>query len=219
MLKIERNLNDLKNQLKEQYLFLSKSCSDFDKGETMEAKRIALALRILLYDKSSSGSNSLLGQLSQKEKILFLNSCHPFCANNLMPHIGLVYLTAVNTGQGFKCDYKPLLGDYLKLGNQEDWQEFHVWWEGLVIKDQCKNSFTRKSLILHVADTDGGAHIDGKIKKEYAELSRENSIGWTFESQIDGKIESKPINGIELASVRQIGYEVQLSIKKYFSFS
>jgi hypothetical protein len=71
--------------------------------------------------------------------------------------------------------------------------------------------FTRKDLVLSIANQDGGAHVDPQLDEDYAGLTRKNSIGWVAE--IDGKIipnESNPA----LASIRQIAYKVLESLKR-----
>ena len=39
------------------------------------------------------------------------------------------------------------------------------------------NKFSRKNLILNVADTDGGTHVDPELDEKYMAFSRKNSLG------------------------------------------
>jgi hypothetical protein len=81
-----------------------------------------------------------------------------------------------------------------------------------VIKDQAGLKFCRRELILHVADTDGGAHIDPELDEQYLALSRANSLGWVFRKEdIVRSLEGKP----ELACVRKIANEVRLTIHTF----
>jgi len=57
---------------------------------------------------------------------------------------------------------------------------FVQWWNDPVLKDQQGRTFNRRELILNVADTDGGAHVDPELDEKYMELSRKNSLGWIF---------------------------------------
>ncbi len=78
-----------------------------------------------------------------------------------------------------------------------------------------KNKFTRKDIILNVANKDGGAHVDPTLPEMYYELSRKNSIGWkliTDETVMDFSV------GPELASIRQIAYEIIVTLEKDFPF-
>lgn len=45
-------------------------------------------------------------------------------------------------------------------------------------KDREGKEFTRRDLVLTVADQEGGAHIDPALNEAYANLSRFNSLSW-----------------------------------------
>jgi hypothetical protein len=94
---------------------------------------------------------------------------------------------------------------------------FVKWWNDWVLKDKKGRLFNRRELIGHVADTDGGAHVDPELDEAYMALSRSNSLGWVFsDSKIERAFEGRP----ELACMRQIAHEVLLSLRenapKYF---
>ena len=82
--------------------------------------------------------------------------------------------------------------------------DFETWWEGVVFIDGKGQKMTRKELILAVANQDGGAHVNTTLDAKYADLSRNNSFGW---SALDGG-KTEPLKGAELAAVRQIAHEV-----------
>lgn len=71
--------------------------------------------------------------------------------------------------------------------------------------------FTRKDIVLNVCNTDGGAHVDPGLAADYHALSRENSIGWSVGCA--GK--DTPLANPEYAAVRQIAYELQMSLKDH----
>jgi hypothetical protein len=73
--------------------------------------------------------------------------------------------------------------------------------------------YTRKDLVLFVANKDGGAHIDNKIDDIYMSISRNNAIGWTLKNK-DGKTfqQDNPIP----ACIRQITDETLQTIKNEF---
>jgi hypothetical protein len=90
---------------------------------------------------------------------------------------------------------------------------FNLWWDGMfVIKDKEGNTFMRKDLILEVAETDGGVHIDPSLKESYVKLSRLNSINWHYYNGEEKEFENNPV----LASVRQIAHEVIKTLKGEF---
>lgn len=217
-MKVEQSREELKKHLEEQFGFIQKSSREFDNGDISEARRIALHIRILLHD--TKNSKSLLLTMGEKDRVSFLDSALIFNPKNPMPYMGLVSMKIVNDHNGFMAEYKPLLNDYAKFNTtNNNWKPFDKWWNNLIIKDQQGAIFSRKDLILHVADTDGGAHV-GKLYENYVALSRNNSLGFTTVEKITGEIEQvNPIKNIELSSVRQIAFEVIFSLKQYFNFA
>ena len=86
--------------------------------------------------------------------------------------------------------------------------KFNDWWDQPVIRDNNDTIFTRKDIVLNVADTDGGSHVDPGLTTEYTELTVNNSMGWWA-------IENNNKTGIaapHLPSIRQICHEVLCSL-------
>ncbi|GAA4417591.1 hypothetical protein GCM10023187_50150 [Nibrella viscosa] len=196
----ERTVDDLKEQLKEQIHFLKASSHSFDSGYCREAKRLAVTLRILLHD--TRNSKSVLDQLGYKGSIGFIDTCLDLEPDNLLTQCNLLAITSSNSFDG----YVPLLGEgYLGV---EHSKPFDAWWNKPVLKDSTGKEFTRKELVLYLAEQDGGAHVDPKLDEEFIKLSRENSMQWTIANGVD----QIPINSPVLPAVRQIAYEVEKSL-------
>src|SRR5689334_20759377 len=68
-MKVPQTRDELLAHLADQVQFLSASAEAFDRGLEGEAKRLAVALRILLHD--TRNQRSLLGQLSVKDALRF----------------------------------------------------------------------------------------------------------------------------------------------------
>ncbi len=86
------------------------------------------------------------------------------------------------------------------------------WWNSPILKDKWGRTFCRRELVLNVADTDGGAHVDPELEEAYMAISRENSLGWVF--NIGGKdsaLEGRP----ELACMRQIAHELLATVHHF----
>jgi len=82
---------------------------------------------------------------------------------------------------------------------------FVNWWNNPVLKDMNRYTLCRRELILNVADTDGGAHVDPELDEAYMAISRENSLGWEFrKGDIVRALAGRP----ELACMRQVAHEV-----------
>jgi len=199
--RIPRRPEDLAKELVEQLQLLRSACRQYDLGFQAAAKHIALTLRLLLHHHARS--NSLLHQL----KLLgidFLDTAGPLKPDNHAPEHKLVAFAFTKKWTKFL----PLIATG---GNPENQRSvpFDQWWPEPVLKDSKGNVFSRQELVLHVADTDGGAHVDPELDEAYMCLSRRNSIGGTYQSS-EGTV---PFDGRpELACIRQIAHELLSSL-------
>lgn len=202
-MKVPRPKGELLSLLSEQVGFLETSSRLYDEGNKTEAKRIAVSLRVLLHDTSIS--HSLLGQLGIKNSIQFQHVC------GLDPAAGepVIFwgVSIANYGSGYELE--PTLGPV------ERETPFDDWWNGRLIVVKAKDaSYTRKDIILAVANTDGGAHVGTDIPESYLNLSRDNQFIW--QTQDPGM----PFpNQPEQPILRTLAYEMLLSLKKYATSS
>ena len=191
--RIPQSTSELKQHLSDYIGFLKGSADAFDRGLDGEAKRLAVSLRVLCHDTGSS--HSLLGQLGLLSKP-FLSTAIPFDARNVSTHNGLAVIAA----RGRETVYLPML-DTVPMRRR---MSFADWWGEIVFADDRRAQFSRKALVLAVANQDGGAHVDPALNETYARLSRHNSLGWV----IKAGAEELPIPKPERAAVRQITHEV-----------
>lgn len=207
-MKRELSKKELLDKLKIQLDKISQLNFLYDKGDLHFAQEIAVKLRVLFHD--TQNSKSLLRQL-KLDHIMFTDTSSTYRSGNLMTHFGLVKM---------HIDSKNAIARYIpsfemKREDIIEWKmvPFDNWWEGKeIIVDNLKNSYTRKRLILEVADTDGGAHIDSKLKEDYYRLSRENISGWWLEYKASGK--RIPMEDPVPPTIRQISYEVLKTFSK-----
>lgn len=194
---------ELSKHFQEQLGFLQASSEAFDRGLVGEAKRMAVSIRVLVHD--STKSKSLLGQLNQKN-IQFYDSSFPYDPRSTFPYMGLIAHSATLSNVSSVIKYAPIL-DMFAVGAMVRTTDFDTWWNAIIFVDGSGNRFTRKSIVLSVAEQDGGAHVDPLLNQAYADLSRNNSLGFIVPQ---GKEEW--LQGAELASIRQITHEVLKSI-------
>jgi hypothetical protein len=196
---------ELEKQLKEQIGFLITSCKLYDDGQHAEAKRLANTLRILLHEKGRT--RSLLGQLSLRD-IPWVDTADLSDPENLVSHFGL-FSIQFNGPSGCTPWLSPKGTPTEKLKKSK----FNEWWLNHVVtavNSVEKRYFSRKKLILNVTETDGGAHVDSELDKEYAELSKKNILGFTA---IKGG-KRYPMLNPELPCLRQIAHEVLLTLQE-----
>ncbi len=195
--RVAQSAAELEQHLAEHIGFLKLSADAYDQGRDGEAKRLAVSIRVLCHDTTSS--HSLLGQLGSLSK-KFIGTAIPYDPRNVATHNGLAMVAA----RGRETVYIPML-DGTPYRRRIP---FADWWTEVVFVDDRKSKLSRKDLILAVANQDGGAHVDPGLNETYARLSRHNSLGWV----IDAGQEKLPIPMPERAAVRQIAHEVLLTL-------
>ena len=228
MTKYTQSDEELWDNLRMQGEFLRASSASFDNGHQGEAQRLAVTIRVLVHD--TANSQSLLGLLVIKDSIEFHDTAYPLDPANIMPHQGLVRMN-IQVGPGSAVAL-TIIGSQPKAstssssgvsfvaratGNPDPAGPlrlvlFEEWWNEVVIKTLGGKTFTRKDLILTLANKEGGAHVDPKLNESYANLTRFNGQGWKVIA--DGE-SIPPANSVVAASVRQIAHEVLESLQPH----
>jgi len=193
-------LSALELQFQDQLTFLERSCRDFDEGHTAEYRRIALAIRILVY--SSASSHSLIGQLDMADAPLasYATPAHP---GNLVAWHPLVMMRISNAGAAFV----PVLDQ--GPPHKGKWLPFSDWWHEEVFRSPEGVVLTRGDFVTIVANQDGGAHVDPELDERYHKLAHENLAGWIA----SGPEGDSPLLHIEKMHLRQIGFETLKSLE------
>lgn len=202
--------DELLAHLKDQIAFMKQSADSYDNGFEGDAKRLAVVIRVLVHDTQKS--ISLLSSLNKKN-INFYDSASDYDPNRVVvSHSGLV-LKKFTFPQG-GGEYEAPLDDLPPSMNKDRKANFDQWWDKkIVIRDNQKNTFTRKDLVTDVANTEGGAHVDPNLDQAYANLSRFHSLGWKFfRSDVAEDFKNNPV----LPSIRQIAHEVLKTLKDEF---
>jgi hypothetical protein len=200
-----KSKDELLGHLLIQIAFLERSASWYDNGAEEEAIRLATTIRILVHDTPNNpNSHSLLSQLDKKD-ILFYDSAIKYIPNAFQTFC----LTSIRMSTKGEAEYRAPLDDR-NMGKIE----FAKWWEeNIIFKENGGNIFTRKDLVRNVADKDGGAHVDPKLQKAYANLSRFNLTGLKlYVNRKQRNFKNTPV----LPSIRQIAHEVLKTLKDEF---
>ena len=178
------------------------ACRSYDSGVEASGKHISLSLRVLLHQHGTS--RALLEQLGLRNG-RFLDSAGAVNPRNLLTECNLIVLRATTAGGR----YIPLVA----AGEPPQPPQkipFAEWWNEPILRDNTRNTFCRRELVLHVANTDGGAHVDPELDAAYAGLSRANSLAWVFSSEnVTKAFEGRP----ELACMRQIADELITTLR------
>lgn len=192
--KISRSADDISELLKDQLDHLTTTCARFDQGDTREYRRIATSIRLLAHQ--TSRSSSLLGQAGLLSRG-FVNSAEHLHPNNIIGECNLIALIV-----------PPHKGPARWVAGLDDgpleFVKFDIWWNQPVMADQVQPALTRSRLIRHVADQDGGAHVDPEIDEAF-ERMRRDAFRWTR-----GK---ETTEHPDRHAIRQIGHEILKSVR------
>lgn len=185
--------DDLREHLREQTPFLRASADSYDNGFEAEAKRMAVALRVLLHHTSKA--TSLLSQLNLAQRN-FWDTSDPAGLRGINPYSGLLSISSGPAGTKFIAP----LDDDTTPGRQLPFDE---WWNQTVFIDNQGRHISRKMVVLTAANQDGGAHVDPALDAVYADLAKNNSLNWFSGGQTPA-----PIPAPERAAIQQIAHEV-----------
>jgi len=194
MTKVPFSDPELDDLLKEQLEFLKASADSFDAGFEGEIKRLAVSVRVMVHD--TPNSTSLL-TLTRRKTCLFLDSSTPYDDQNQIGHSSLVQIHFSVSGSKPKAHLDSHV--FNRNVNFED------WWNGIVLVDMNKVEYSRKDIVLSLANKEGGAHVDSKLDAQYVDLRKNNALGWV-ESFSDGRV----VPGADHvpATMRQIAHEL-----------
>jgi hypothetical protein len=206
---------ELVQHLGEQLEFLRASAAAFDGGQEAEAKRMATTIRLLVHNTKRSAG--LLKQLGVQHQILFPDTAHrPPPPGVRIFHSGLAIIQMNNE----EARFKPRLADDHQDGGYSP-QSFRIWWNRPILQDLLGEWFTRKEIVLFMANQDGGAHVDPEIKPRWHALTRLNSLGWGWRREDEGSAiaipagpDHEPMGNPLPANIRQIAYEVEQTISE-----
>ena len=143
--------------------FLKRSCWLFDQGHEDEALRIATSLRVLFHDTRQS--TSLLTHLGMKNApdavMLGTKRREPGTGVWWQDFLG-VQITLASS--------EPVRATPLCHTTQYSVQAIDDWWSRETLFAYDEGSYTRRSVVLAIANRDGGAHVDDKLQQFYRRL-------------------------------------------------
>lgn len=190
----DEDKRELFEHLEDQMSFLLASTRLYKAGNIAEAKRLASTIRVLVHD--TGASRSLLGQMGVKNELLWISSGSVDPAN-LIATFNLAFFSTETGGFG------PLPAEFIQeIGSMVD---FETWWTEPVMKDVTGDKFSRKEIVLALANKEGGSHVD-KLQKRMRSLAREGSLGLSVGPEpgtinFGGSVETfVPSDGLVIAS-------------------
>jgi hypothetical protein len=191
----------------------------FDQGELVTAREMAVHVRALIHHTVTS--HALINELGLQSKLTWVDTAGVAHPRNLAP-VACLTLMKIGTGPHSHGTYVPKKDLYPPVpirtrdGGRIDRGSripFDHWWTNAVMRDPNGVDYSRKQLVLALANDEGGAHDDPDMMAAFDAVAESNWLGWVVSDRTDsvaGAFESNPL----MASMRQIAYEVDQSIRQ-----
>ncbi|KKQ79314.1 MAG: hypothetical protein UT02_C0040G0002 [Parcubacteria group bacterium GW2011_GWC2_38_7] len=203
----EQKEDDFKKQIK----LLRESAKRYDAGNIEESLNLSNVLRKLLHDEGCC--ISLLGQLEKKKDGICSISL-PFNTNQYKDFVKLACIPVLIDVQSTR--YEPIL-DIKKVARHIVVQKqigFDEYWNEIIISVKS-NVFSRREMVLYMAEQGGGCHCDPSIGEKYARLIYDMDAGVKVFYGEEGKLkknykecDSATTRNVENACIRHIAHEV-----------
>ncbi|MGW9183817.1 hypothetical protein [Agromyces sp. NPDC055661] len=199
--------DDLLEHLRDQLGFLDASCTRYDRGVRAEAKRLAIAVRVLAYD--TSVSTGLLTRMGLTRILPWADGTIPsgprvvrLAKERGVAPVGSLLTVIPNpTSPTWMPAFRQVpLGPH-RVG-------FNYWWLIPRIFDNQGTEASRRDVVLWLAHHDGGAHVDD-LPKAYRAIARGSSVGDFFSRLGRSSKEDSPVP----AAMRQVAEEVRFTVR------
>lgn len=223
-----RKAEELENIFNKQMELLFRACRSFDAGSEVEAANIAIRLRVLLHNNPKRNSHAVLAQLHLLDEMQFVDSGvrrdlldqaitahiigeNSFIAGGSPSDTGLVIPGVVNGRGKFIAPLKRnrFHADDFRSQSIVQSRDFDDWWTTAFIETLNGRLFSRKDIVMTMANQDGGGHVDPNIDVDFDDLCQDShGLEYWDGNHEDGRFESNIVH----ASIRQIAFEVMATI-------
>ncbi|RXZ51639.1 hypothetical protein [Agromyces binzhouensis] len=199
----EEHLEHLRDQLG----FIDASCARFDTGVHAEAKRLAIAVRVLAYD--TAVSTGLLTRMGVTQVLPWADGTIPGGPRVVRraKELGVAPVGSLLTVIPSEADatWAPAFSQ-VPLGPHR--VGFTYWWQVPRIFDNRGTEASRREVVLWLAHHDGGAHVD-TLPDAYRAIARGSSVGDFFSRLGRSAKDDSPVP----AAMRQIAEEVRFTVR------
>lgn len=200
-----RTREEIEKALEIQCRALRSSSAAYDSGEWWEALRLATAVYVIVHDAGSK-YQSILKQLGVRGSLKFLSTAFQYSPHNVLRETHLVVTRIYGDGS---AEYRP------KLDNRSESErllQFYDWWESELIFRDGGFRLTRKKLVFSLRSQEGGAHFDPEIRDPNYIRFKQAQLTTPF--VVANGAPPVPILGAELASMRQIAWELLETMRR-----
>lgn len=191
----------------------------YDAGDHAQVLVVSTLVYLFVHDHGRSAV-SLLTQAGHKNSIRYRDTGTPLNPKNLLTEHPLASVQIVQNAEGQYFQYLPVRDTTAAfIGDKEG--RFGTWWEAHVLRDPKRREFSRKNLVFFFRNKMGGAHAsEGYDRLEtvaaaaFADLAQGDAGGWIMAT---GQSRFRPEYGVQFATVRQIGWELEQTLRRHCS--
>lgn len=196
-------------KLEQQISLIKNSIRNFDEWHLAEALNLATRLRVLLHKWNWV---SLLEQLWRNEDMLFYDTSTKQISYSDAINIGHNWLVEIINTKLDGVKYTPILdknpsSKYIKFDDRWDW---------IIFTDTRWSKFSRKKIILFLANKDWWAHVSSTIEEKNHSFIKENSL-W-FYIKKNWKEEWLDWYNLWYYAARQIAHEFLRSVDENYEY-
>jgi hypothetical protein len=201
-----RPKEEIEQALEIQRQALISSSAAYDRGDTWEALRLATSVYVIVHDDGRK-YQSVLTQLGIRGKLRFASTAFQYSPTNVLRETHLLSTRVYSDGT---AEYRPLLGG---AAWPVRYVQFNTWWDRERIFRDGAFSLTRKKLAYMLRSREGGAHLEPVLRDPNYLRFAQAQLTTPFVFRTDGP-PPKPILGAELASMRQIAWELLKTLEE-----
>tara|TARA_R110000868_G_scaffold380784_4_gene647014 strand:- start:12487 stop:13197 length:711 start_codon:yes stop_codon:yes gene_type:complete len=224
-IRISRSDEDLTESIITSLRLFHEECALFDNGNLARFITLANHLRRILHNTNHCKSDvEHLCKIAERKTtaLIFLDTAIPYntsCLNGncrLTTTYQYAQVTAQNGNLTGLAQIPHCLHPNPNKHLKTSLIPFEHWWsKNEIINSQDKSlCFTRKELVTHIADTDGGAHHDNGLIKKYYTITREQKLS-NMDTSFLINNKQFPKSETQMA-IRQIAHECLISLKQNF---
>jgi hypothetical protein len=156
----------LREKLEEQRHLLRKSIDELAAGDLAEALHVSAILRLLVHESASS--KPLLKQLTSNYLELPVPDLPPPPEEELPPGIQKAVVLSVPVSVRFSTDgggvfLNPELSGHIDV-------PLGTWWERPSLVIPGSGGYSRREVVLGLANKEGGTHVDLEVTRKYQQL-------------------------------------------------
>ncbi len=194
----------------------------YDKGNFNAIKRSSVIIRTLFHDTQLS--HSLIGQIEKDKDHLNFNVSNRKIEHNEIIYYGSIFVAIFDFPYLSDGNYYNTYLFDPEHHNANRTINFSTWWNDTVLK-VLNTNFTRKKLILTIANQDGGAHYDPNLNSNYLNIINGSTGFNIIVSSSDLSIlgisnyskENVVFEDAHLALMRQIVHETIITLIKHYN--